>query len=206
MIEAATISNDFKKSAIAPVRPGDTVRVHQTIREGSKQRVQVFEGVVIRTDRLGEVSASVTVRRIASGVGVEKSFLLHSPNTKKIEIIRRAKVRRKYLSYLRQRRGKSARLTEQGFDRLAVNAANNQPEEDVAVTEVDQDAAEDAENQVVEPIAEVEQAENKEAGEADASKDADAADDEAQLDAEETKIGRDAADQAVHGDDADQAA
>src|ERR1700753_3558859 len=99
------IGQDNKKSAIAPVLSGDTVRVHQTIREGAKQRVQVFEGVVIRTDRLGEVSASVTVRRIASGVGVEKSFLLHSPNVKKIEIIRRAKVRRNFLSYLRNRRG-----------------------------------------------------------------------------------------------------
>src|SRR5476651_2036430 len=110
MVEVQAISQDYKKTATAPVRPGDTVRVHQTIREGAKQRTQIFEGVVIRTDRLGSVSASVTVRRIASGVGVEKSFLLHSPNVSKIEIVRRAKVRRKFLSYLRDRRGKSARL------------------------------------------------------------------------------------------------
>jgi len=188
MIEAATIGNEFKKSAIAPVRSGDTVRVHQTIREGAKQRVQMFEGVVIRTDRLGTVSASLTVRRIASGVGVEKSFLLHSPNVKKIEIIRRAKVRRNYLSYLRQRRGKSARLTEQGFDRLAVNALNNQPAEDAKVTELDEEPIDDEENQVVEPIEDVIAAENKAAAEADSDHDGDA-DDEAQLDAEETNIG-----------------
>lgn len=196
MIEAAIISNDFKKSATSPVRSGDTVRVHQTIREGAKQRVQMFEGVVIRTDRLNSVSASLTVRRIASGVGVEKSFLQHSPNIKKIEIIRRAKVRRNYLSYLRQRRGKSARLTEQGFDRLAVNAVNDQPAEDTIVTELDEDATQDEENLVVEPIEEVIAAENHEAAGDDASGDKDAADDEAQLDAEETKIGRDDADQA----------
>ncbi|HUC87165.1 MAG TPA: 50S ribosomal protein L19, partial [Candidatus Saccharimonadales bacterium] len=68
-----------RKPAVSQVQSGDTVRVHQRIREGNKERVQVFEGVVIRTHRLGSVSATVTVRRIASGVGVEKTYLLHSP-------------------------------------------------------------------------------------------------------------------------------
>jgi len=142
-----------RKPAVAPVRSGDTVRVHQQIREGAKTRIQVFEGVVIRTHRPNELTANVTVRRIASGVGVEKTFLLHSPNVAKVEIVRRAKVRRNYLSYLRARRGKSARLQEQGFDRQAVNAiAQDRPEPeaegaegDVAI-EVDenQDALNDA--------------------------------------------------------------
>lgn len=188
------ISNDYKKTAVAPVRPGDTVRVHQTIREGAKQRTQIFEGVVIRTDRLNTVSASVTVRRIASGIGVEKSFLLHSPNVSKIEIMRRAKVRRHYLSYLRQRRGKSARLTEQGFDKLAVNAVAQEPV-DVEETELDPEQVEDAENEVVESTEELAKGENKEAAKADAGSDGDA-DDEAQLDAEEIKEGLDRADEA----------
>lgn len=181
------------------------MRVHQTIREGAKQRVQIFEGVVIRTDRLGAVSASVTVRRIASGVGVEKSFLLHSPNVQKIEIMRRAKVRRKYLSYLRQRRGKSARLTEQGFDRVAVNAIGDLPEEKIAaVTDdsveepevLDVDEMEDAEPEVVESTEELAMGENKAAAKDDAKNDGDA-DDEAQLDAEETQEGLDRADESA---------
>ncbi|TAK89597.1 50S ribosomal protein L19 [Patescibacteria group bacterium] len=121
-----------RKPAIAQVQSGDTVRVHQLIREGSKQRVQVFEGVVIRTDRMGSTTASITVRRIASGVGVEKSFLMHSPNVEKVEVIRRSKVRRNFMSFLRDRRGKSARLKEVSFDRTA---ANVQPVKDEVVAE-----------------------------------------------------------------------
>ncbi|HSX14608.1 MAG TPA: 50S ribosomal protein L19 [Candidatus Saccharimonadales bacterium] len=185
-----TINQQSKKKAIAPVRSGDTVRVHQLIREGSKQRVQVFEGVVIRTDRLGEVMASVTVRRIASGVGVEKSFLLHSPNISKIDITRRAKVRRNYLSYLRERRGKSARLVEQGFDKLAVNAvADNGSDK----TELDVDQVGDAETQVEESTEELAKAERHEAAEADPEHDADSKDNEANLAAEETEAGVDRA-------------
>src|SRR5580698_7583014 len=116
------LEQTYRKPALAQVRTGDTVRVHQLIKEGNKQRTQVFEGVVIRRHRLNELTASVTVRRIASGVGVEKTFLLHSPNVSKVEIMRRAKVRRNFLSYLRNRRGKSARLKELGFDKLAANA------------------------------------------------------------------------------------
>ena len=104
------------------VRSGDTVRVHQKIKEGNKERVQVFEGVVIRTDNKKSHTSRITVRKIASGVGVEKSFLLHSPLVEKVEVVRRAKVRRNFLSYLRNRSGKSARLTAVNFDREKVNA------------------------------------------------------------------------------------
>lgn len=120
-----------RKAKIVDVRSGDTVRVHQKIKEGNKERVQVFEGVVIRTDRKDSHTSSMTVRRIASGVGVEKTYLLHSPLVLKVEITKRSKVRRKYLSYLRQRSGKSARLTGVDFDRNKVNAANKVAEEEI---------------------------------------------------------------------------
>ncbi len=94
------------------IESGDTVRVHVRIVEGSRERVQVFQGVVIRA-RKGGNEANITVRRIAShGIGVERTFLLHSPRVERVEVMRRAKVRRAQLYYLRDRRGKSARLKE----------------------------------------------------------------------------------------------
>lgn len=110
-----------KKENVVDVRSGDTVRVHQKIKEGAKERIQVFEGVVIRTDRKASHTSRITVRKIASGVGVEKGFMLHSPLVEKIEVVRRSKVRRNYLSFLRGRSGKSARLKGLNFDREGVN-------------------------------------------------------------------------------------
>jgi len=115
------VNAKFFKSAVVDVRSGDTVKVHQKIREGSKERVQIFQGLVIRCDRKGSHTSRITVRRIASGVGVEKSFLLHSPLVLKIEVTKRSKVRRNYLTYMRARTGKSARLQGREFDRDAVN-------------------------------------------------------------------------------------
>ncbi|MCA9318818.1 50S ribosomal protein L19 [Candidatus Saccharibacteria bacterium] len=115
------LEQTFKKGAVVDVRSGDTVKVHQKIKEGNKERVQIFQGLVIRTDRKGSHTSRITVRRIASGVGVEKSFLLHSPLVLKIEVTKRSKVRRNYLSYMRKLTGKSARLTSVDFDRHAVN-------------------------------------------------------------------------------------
>ena len=115
------IGEEQKKKAIPDVRSGDTVKVTQKIKEGEKFRLQVFEGVVIRTDRKDSHTARITVRKVASGVGVEKSFLIHSPLVEKIEIVKRSKVRRNNLSYLRERSGKSARLANKDFDRIAVN-------------------------------------------------------------------------------------
>jgi large subunit ribosomal protein L19 len=117
------VNEEQKKSAVVDVRSGDTVRVHQKIKEGAKERVQMFEGVVIRTDNKKSHTSRITVRKVASGVGVEKSFLLHSPLVEKVEVVRRAKVRRNYLSFLRGRSGKSARLVAKNFDRDATNAA-----------------------------------------------------------------------------------
>lgn len=116
------VNDAQKKSSVVDVRSGDTVRVHQKIKEGTKERIQIFEGVVIRTDRRASHTSRITVRKIASGVGVEKSFLIHNPLVEKIEVVRRAKVRRNYLSFLRNRSGKSARLKSVNFDRETVNA------------------------------------------------------------------------------------
>lgn len=124
------IQEKFKKDAVVDVKSGDTVKVHQKIREGNKERVQIFQGVVIRTDRKGSHTSRITVRRIASGIGVEKSFLLHSPLVLKIEVTKRSKVRRNYLSYMRGRTGKAARLTGVEFDRQAVNAVQDKKAQD----------------------------------------------------------------------------
>ena len=96
-------------------RPGDTVKVHIRIIEGNKERVQVFQGVVTRRKR-GEMNASFTVRKISHGVGVEKTFALHSPRLDKVEIVTRGRVRRSRLYYLRDLRGKAARICEKGIN------------------------------------------------------------------------------------------
>jgi large subunit ribosomal protein L19 len=106
------IENEQLKDSIPEFGPGDTVRVHAKVVEGSRERIQVFEGVVIRR-RAGGINENFTVRRIAShGVGVERTFLLHSPRIDKIEVIRRGRVRRAKLYYLRGRTGRAARIKE----------------------------------------------------------------------------------------------
>jgi large subunit ribosomal protein L19 len=96
---------------IPDFRPGDTVRVHARIKEGDKERIQVFQGAVIRK-RKGTVGATFTVRKISYGVGVERIFPLHSPNIDRVEIVTRGKVRRGRIYYLRQLKGKAARIRE----------------------------------------------------------------------------------------------
>lgn len=124
---ARKVSEQYKKHAVVDVKSGDTVKVHQKIREGNKERVQVFQGLVIRTDNKNSHTSRITVRRIASGVGVEKSFLLHSPLVVKVEVTKRSKVRRNFLTYMRDRTGKAARLTGLDFDRRAVNEVPEAP-------------------------------------------------------------------------------
>ncbi|MBR6921856.1 MAG: 50S ribosomal protein L19 [Clostridia bacterium] len=99
------------KKEIPQVKVGDTVRVHNRIVEGSKSRIQIYEGTVI-AKRGGGISETFTVRRISYGVGVEKTFPIHSPNVEKVETIRRGKVRRAKLYYLRDRVGKAAKTKE----------------------------------------------------------------------------------------------
>ena len=131
------IGDAQKKKAVVDIRSGDTVRVTQKIKEGNKFRLQTFEGVVIRIDRKESHTARIVVRKVTSGVGVEKSYLIHSPLVEKIEIVRRAKVRRNNLTYLRERSGKSARLASKDFDRNAVNNvdADEAPQDETAQEE-----------------------------------------------------------------------
>lgn len=131
----------YTKTAVVDVKSGDTVKVHQKIREGNKERIQIFQGMVIRTDRKASHTSRITVRRIASGVGVEKSFLLHSPLVLKVEVTKRSKVRRNYLTYMRERTGKSARLTGVDFDRQAVNTIRDEKAEEEAAKLAEEKAA-----------------------------------------------------------------
>lgn len=140
-----SIEDKFKK-AVVDVRPGDTVRVNQRIQEGAKTRTQMFEGLVIRVDRKNSLSYRILVRKVASGVGVEKSFLMHSPNIEKVEVVKRSKVARNYLTYMRQRSGKSARLASVDFNKESVNTlpeleVTEQPAAEAEAIEVTEEVA-----------------------------------------------------------------
>jgi large subunit ribosomal protein L19 len=118
--------------------------------------------VVIRTDNKGQHTSRITVRKVASGVGVEKSFLLHSPLVEKIEVTRRSKVRRNYLSFLRSRSGKSARLTSVNFDRESVNDVRD-PHAEAEEKRLKEEAAKAAEEKAAEKAAEQAELEKKQA-------------------------------------------
>ena len=105
------IAQEQLRSDIPSFRPGDTLRVHVKVREGQRERIQVFEGVVIKR-RGGGISETFTVRKISYGVGVERAFPLHTPKIDKIEVMRRGRVRRAKLYYLRELTGKAARIKE----------------------------------------------------------------------------------------------
>jgi len=107
-----TFIKPYLKTDLPDIRPGDTVRVYQKIREGEKEKVQAFEGIVIARKHGKEIGATITVRREISGIGCEKIFPLHSPTIEKIEILKRGKIRRAKLYYLRRAKGKRARLKE----------------------------------------------------------------------------------------------
>jgi len=103
------ITEEYKKSDIPAFNVGDTVKVHIKIKEGTRERIQIFEGFVLKRQH-GGVNETFTVRRIASGIGVEKTFPTHSPRIDKIEIIKKGDVRRAKLNYMRERTGKSAKI------------------------------------------------------------------------------------------------
>jgi len=105
-------TNEQLKKVLPEFSIGDTIKVHVKIKEGQRERVQIFEGTVI-AKKNGGISETFTVRRISYGVGVEKTFPIHSPNVEKVEVMRRGKVRRAKLYYLRERVGKSAKVKEQ---------------------------------------------------------------------------------------------
>jgi len=103
------------KADLPDIRPGDTVRVSQKIREGDKERVQVFEGLIIAKKHGKGIASTITVRRIISGIGAERIFPLHSPTIEKIEILKRGRVRRAKLYYLRKAKGRRAKLKGEEF-------------------------------------------------------------------------------------------
>ncbi len=116
------LENEQLKEGVPELRPGDTVRVHAKVVEGTRERVQVFEGLVIRVTG-GGLRRNVTVRRVAHGVGVERTFLVHSPRIDKIEVMRHGQVRQARLYYLRGRTGRAARIRERRGDVAAGRAA-----------------------------------------------------------------------------------
>ena len=103
------VTQEYKKNDIPDFNIGDTVRVHVKIVEGQRERIQVFEGYVLKRQN-GGVSETFTVRRLSEGIGVEKTFPLHSPRIDKIEVVRKGRVRRAKLNYMRERTGKAARI------------------------------------------------------------------------------------------------
>lgn len=133
------------KKNIPDLQPGDTVRVHQKIREGNKERVQIFEGTVMAVRGGKSINSSFVVRRIASGVGVEKTFPLHSPNVVKVERVKSSKVRQARLYYLRERHGRTARMSGETRD--------NASWDDVAVA--DEGATEDSRDKATEATSQV---------------------------------------------------
>ena len=105
----SSVVQDYLKTDIPAFNVGDTVKVHVKIKEGNRERIQIFEGFVLKRQN-GGIGETFTVRRIASGVGVEKTFPIHSPLVEKIEVVKRGKVRRARLLYMRARTGKSAKI------------------------------------------------------------------------------------------------
>lgn len=103
------ITMDYKKTDIPEFNVGDTLKVHVKIVEGQRERVQIFEGYVLKMQH-GGINETFTVRKLSQGVGVEKTFPLHSPRIEKIEVVKRGKVRRAKLNYMRERTGKAARI------------------------------------------------------------------------------------------------
>lgn len=140
------VEDSYLKRQVVDVRSGDLVRVHQKIKEGAKERVQIFDGLVTQVTNSGSRTHSITVRKVASGVGVEKSFQMHSPLVVKVEVTKRSTTRRNRLNYMRQRSGKSARLVATGFDKESVNTVLEDepevPEEPTAEAEVVDSAVE----------------------------------------------------------------
>lgn len=147
-----SIEHEQLKSKIPDIKIGDTVRVHQRVKEGNRERIQVFEGIVIKKQN-GGLNETFTVRRISYGVGVEKTFLIHSPLIEKVELVRVGKVRRAKLYYLRDRIGKAAKTKE--------NVGANLKREQIIVKEEAEKAREIEEEKKAEKAAEAKAEETK---------------------------------------------
>ena len=143
-----SIEHEQMKSKIPYLKVGDTVKVHVRVKEGNRERIQVFEGIVIKKQG-GGVNATFTVRKTSYGVGVEKTFLIHSPLVEKVELVRVGKARRARLFYLRDRVGKAAKTKEQ------VGARIENREITIKEDLVEKPVAEEVKEDVVEaPVAE----------------------------------------------------
>ena len=182
-----SIEHEQLKSKIPDIKIGDTVRVHQRVKEGNRERIQVFEGIVIKKQN-GGLNETFTVRRISYGVGVEKTFLIHSPLVEKVELVRVGKVRRAKLYYLRDRIGKAAKTKE--------NVGANLKREQIIVKEEAEKAREIEEEKKAEKVAEakaeeakpVEATEAKTAEKADTKKEETKTAEKAEAKATDTKI------------------
>lgn len=161
------IEQPFLRTDLPDFRPGDTVKVHVRVVEGNRERVQVFQGVVIRRSG-GGIRETFTVRKISFGVGVERTFPVHSPSIAKLEIVQRGRVRRAKLYYLRDLRGKKARIKERRIDDAKLAAI-----EAAAAGAVDEDAEDTAESDQVREDAGSREALDTEAETADVSEVAD---------------------------------
>ncbi len=131
-ITETTIIKEQLKQQIPDIRPGDTILVHQKIKEGDKERIQVFEGVVLARKHGRGISSTITVRKVSQGVAVERIFPLHAPFIEKIEVVKRAKVRRAKLYYLRDAKGKKARLKAKEFGVAVIEPEQPKTQEPVA--------------------------------------------------------------------------
>ena len=144
-----SVEHEQLKNKVPDIKIGDTVRVHQRIKEGNRQRIQVFEGIVIKKQN-GGLNETFTVRRVAYGVGVEKTFLMHSPLVEKVEVVRVGKARRAKLYYLRDRVGKAAKTKEN----IGANLKRDEIviKEDVPVEEVKEEVVETVDTPAVEEV------------------------------------------------------
>ena len=124
----------YLKTDLPEIRPGDIIKVHQKIKEGDKQRIQLFEGLVIAAKHGRGIQGTITVRKVAQGIGVERIFPLHSPFIEKIELVKRTKVRRAKLAYIRTAKGKRAKLKARELGiAVAEEPAENPPTSDEVV-------------------------------------------------------------------------
>lgn len=169
-----SIEHEQLKNTIPNLKVGDTVKVHQRIKEGNRERIQVFEGIIIKKQG-GGLNATFTVRRVAYGVGTEKTFLIHSPMVEKVEVVRVGKARRAKLYYLRDRVGKAAKTKENVGARIEtteISLKEDLEEEPVAeeVTEVVEEALVAEEAVATEKVEEVAEAPAEEVKEEKAEK------------------------------------
>ncbi len=147
-----SIEHEQMKNRIPELKVGNTVKVHVRVKEGNRERIQVFEGTIIKVQG-GGVNQTFTVRRISYGVGVEKTFLVHSPTVEKVEVVRVGKARRAKLFYLREKLGKSAKTKEQVGARIETKEIVLKEEMTEEAVEAPEEApAVETENPVVEEV------------------------------------------------------